>query len=153
MKFFIKSLGCKQNQLEGAIIQDELIKAGFKQVQDEFEADIYILNSCTVTAHSDSEANYLINRVKKNNPKIKTILTGCCAQTYKNKNININADLILGNSEKLDIVKYIKNQGFFVEDIFKQKEFKNKTIQNVNCNVQCQVLYPNLVNLLLQQDF
>ena len=134
--FYIKSLGCKQNQLEGQIIQSELEKLGYKQVKSD-EADIYILNSCTVTSHSDSQAKYLLNRAKRNNPNVKTVLAGCIAQTYKqHKDFDYsNIDLILGNEEKMNIEKYInqlfeKENSFFVQDIFEQKEFENKFLVN-----------------------
>lgn len=134
--FYIKSLGCKQNQLEGQIIQNELEKLGYKQVKSD-EADIYILNSCTVTSHSDSQAKYLLNRAKRNNPNVKTVLAGCIAQTYKqHKDFDYsNIDLILGNEEKMNIEKYInqlfeKENSFFVQDIFEQKEFENKFLVN-----------------------
>ena len=86
-KFILKSLGCKQNQLEGQIIENELIKIGYQKTNDFNDADIYILNSCTVTSHSDSQVNYLLNHAKKKNSDIKTVLTGCCAQTYKQHKI------------------------------------------------------------------
>ena len=81
--FYLKSLGCKQNLLEGAIIENELIKSGFIKVSKIQDADIYILNSCSVTSHSDSQTNYLLNKAKRLNPEIKRVLTGCCAQTHK----------------------------------------------------------------------
>ena len=131
--FYLKSLGCKQNLLEGAIIENELIKSGFIKVSKIQDADIYILNSCSVTSHSDSQTNYLLNKAKRLNPEIKRVLTGCCAQTHKiHKNFNYqNIDLILGNSEKLEIEKYIKNlfddeNEIFVEDIMERKDFLNK---------------------------
>ena len=135
--FSIKSLGCKQNQLEGQIIKNELIKAGYNFASDIEEADIFVLNSCTVTSSGDSTANYLLNQAKRKNPKIKTILTGCIAQTYKqHKDFNFkNADLILGNVEKIDILKYIdklflNEEKMFVKDIFEVKEFENKFLEN-----------------------
>lgn len=138
-KFFIKSLGCKQNQLEGQIIQNELENLGYKAINSIKEADIYILNSCSVTSHSDSQANYLLNHAKRLNPNIKTILTGCCAQTHeRHKDFNYSdIDLVLGNIEKIHIEKYIEKlfkdkKDFFVEDIFNQKEFDNKFLINPN---------------------
>lgn len=132
MKFYLKSLGCKQNALEGQIIQNELVKNGYTEVFDINDADIYILNSCSVTGHSDSQTNYLLNHAKKINPKIKTVLTGCCAQTYKlHGNFNYKGiDLIIGNSEKINIVDYIEKSGLFVEDIMLKKEFNNKFLMN-----------------------
>ena len=137
--FYLKSLGCKQNQLEGQIIQNELISLGYDMVESLDKADIYILNSCTVTSHSDSQVNYLLKQAKRLKPEIKTILMGCCAQTYKqHENFDYsNIDLILGNSEKMNIEKYIQNlfnnnEKFFVKDIFDTKEFENKFLTNPN---------------------
>lgn len=132
--FYLKSLGCKQNQLEGQIIENELIKIGYKKADSAKNADVYLLNSCTVTSHTDSQVNYLLNQAKKNNPKIKTILMGCTAQTYKHhENFNYsNIDLILGNSEKIFIENYIEKTGFFVDDIFQKNEFEGKFLENPN---------------------
>ena len=133
-KFYLKSLGCKQNQLEGQIIENELTKIGYKKVEDVNDANIYILNSCTVTSHTDSQVNYLLNHAKKINPNIKLVLCGCVAQTYKqHESFNYsNIDLILGNSEKIFIEKYIDKTGFFVDDIFNKTEFEGKFLINPN---------------------
>lgn len=135
--FYLKSLGCKQNQLEGQIIENELLNKGFIKASKLQDADIYILNSCSVTSHSDSQVNYLLNKAKRLKPEIKTVLTGCCAQTYKlHKEFNYkNIDLVLGNSEKTEIEKYIDNlfkdeKKVFVSDIMKQKVFENKFLIN-----------------------
>ena len=136
-KFYIKSLGCKQNALEGQIIASNLKNSGYIEVNNIKDADIFILNSCTVTSHTDSSVNYLLNSAKKNNPNIKTVLTGCVAQTYKqHKSFDYEKiDLILGNSEKMQIEKYIENlfkneEKFFVEDIFKVKTFENQFLKD-----------------------
>lgn len=133
-KFYLKSLGCKQNQLEGQIIENELLKIGYEKTDVLDDADIFILNSCTVTSHSDSQVNYLLNQAKKQNPNIKTILTGCTAQTYKqHENFDYsNIDLILGNSEKIFIEEYIEKNGMFVDDIFSHKDFVSKFLINPN---------------------
>ncbi len=132
--FCLKSLGCKQNTLEGQIITDNLIKAGFCYVEDISKCDFYILNSCTVTSHSDSTASYLLKKAKRQNKNIKTVLIGCLAQTYKeHKGFDYSiADIILGNKEKMDIEKYLLQQNFKmeVEDIFKETKFKNKFLYN-----------------------
>ena len=130
-KFYIKSLGCKTNQIEGQIIAESLINLGFIETKNKLEAEIYILNSCTVTEHSDNQASYLIKQIKAQKPDIKVILTGCSAQTKDRE--TFGADLILGNREKLDIEKYI-NELFkdgkkaHVDDIFSQSEYNNKFI-------------------------
>ncbi len=136
-KFFIKTLGCKTNAIEEQIIIEQMEKNGWQKAQSCPEADIFILNSCSVTAHSDSQSVYLLNKAKRENPRIINILTGCCAQTIDlHKNFNTdNIDLILGNNEKLDIYNYIDK--YFKEhtkkcvgDIFKVDEFNCKIVEN-----------------------
>ena len=72
-KFFVKTLGCKTNQIEEQIIAKNLKECGFEQVFRDISADIFILNSCTVTSHSVSSAHYLINQIKRKKPEIKVI--------------------------------------------------------------------------------
>lgn len=138
-KFFIKTLGCKTNAIEEQIIIEQMEKNGWQKAQSCPEADIFILNSCSVTSHSDSQSAYLLNKAKRENPRIINILTGCCAQTIDlHKNFNTdNIDLILGNNEKLDIYNYIDK--YFKEhtkkcvgDIFKVDEFNCKIVENPN---------------------
>ena len=133
--FYIKTLGCKTNETESQIMAETLINKGFRQTNDRLKADIYIINSCTVTSHSDNQTDYLIKQIRKDNPHIKVILTGCVAQTGNSD--EINADLILGNNEKLDIDKYIENlfenkKKVYVENIFNIKEYKNKFLFNAS---------------------
>ena len=72
--FLLKSMGCKSNQFEGAIIEENLINAGFEKVSEIKDADLYILNSCSVTHKSDDEALYLLRHAKHTNENIKTLL-------------------------------------------------------------------------------
>lgn len=107
-RFLIKTMGCKSNQLEGCLIEENLIKNEFAKVEKISDADIFILNSCTVTHKSDNEAFSILQRAKHDNPNIKTVLTGCIAQIEKEKLLeNSNIDIVLGNDEKLNISQYL----------------------------------------------
>lgn len=106
-KYFVKSLGCKTSQIEGQFIHFRLAEAGYIPTISFDEADIFIINSCSVTEHADNQALYLIKRYKALNPEGKIILTGCFAQTSASVE-QTGADLILGNNEKLDILDYMK---------------------------------------------
>ncbi len=134
-KFYIKSLGCKTNQTEGQIISELLVNKGFIKTNNKSEADIFIINSCSVTEHADNQTFYLIKQMKKENPKIKVVLTGCTAQTA---DINkIDADLILGNSEKLRIDEYINSlfeykKSIFIQNIFEIKKYETKILHKTN---------------------
>ena len=126
-KFYIKSLGCKTNQIEGQHINEELVNAGYSPVNSPNECDFFILNTCSVTSHADNQALYILKQFRINNPKAKIILTGCFAQTAKEFD-KIDVDLILGNNEKNNIVEYVekyKEKQSIVSDINNQKEYKD----------------------------
>lgn len=118
-------MGCKSNQFEGAIIEENLINAGFDKVNDIKDADLFILNSCSVTHKSDDEALYLIRHAKHTNENIKTLITGCVAQIERDKLLDYDfIDYVLGNDEKLNIVEFLqKNEDCEVGDIMNMTDF------------------------------
>lgn len=124
-KFNIHTMGCKSNQFESAIIEENLIEHGYKKVQNIEDADIYILNSCSVTHKSDNEAMYLLRSAKHKNPNILTIATGCMAQIEKEELLkNDFIDFVIGNDEKLHLYDYINSdERFSANEILKQTEF------------------------------
>lgn len=123
--FLLKSMGCKSNQFEGAIIEENLINAGFDKVNDIKDADLFILNSCSVTHKSDDEALYLIRHAKHTNENIKTLITGCVAQIERDKLLDYDfIDYVFGNDEKLNIVEFLqKNEDCEVGDIMNMTDF------------------------------
>ena len=129
--FYIKTLGCKTNQIESDLMAEHLENINLIKVDDILDADIFILNSCSVTSNADNDAIRILKKVKKDNSNIKTILTGCFAQLESNDLKKYDfIDLVLGNSEKLNIEKYIdKISGIEVADIFAQDEFIYKQVE------------------------
>ena len=123
--FNIHTMGCKANQFESSIIEENLIKNGYKKVKNVADADIYILNSCSVTHKSDNEAMYLLRAAKHKNHNIITVLTGCVAQIQKEKLLeNDFIDYVIGNDEKLHLIDYINsNKKLHAKDIMQQSEF------------------------------
>lgn len=108
--FILKSMGCKSNQFEGSLIIEHLIKDGFVQVKKLTEAEYFILNSCSVTHKSDTEALYLLRNAKHTNPNIKTVITGCTAQLEKDNLLKLDyVDYIFGNDDKFNISKFLLN--------------------------------------------
>lgn len=125
-KFTIKTLGCKTNRIESDIIAEKMVNLGFAQVSDINDADIYILNSCAVTHSAESKSLSALHGVKKKNPRLITVLTGCFAQLEAEKLRRDNAiDILVGNADKTDIPSIIqKNIKFDVTDIFEETKFK-----------------------------
>ena len=108
--FILKSMGCKSNQFEGSLIIEHLIKDGFVQVKKLTEAEYFILNSCSVTHKSDTEALYLLRKAKHTNPNIKTVITGCTAQLEKDNLLKLDyVDYVFGNDDKFNISKFLLN--------------------------------------------
>ena len=118
-------MGCKANQFESAIIEEDLIKNGLEKVKDVKDADFYILNSCSVTHKSDNEAMYLLRAAKHKNPNVVTIATGCMAQIEKEELLkNEFIDYVVGNDEKLHLYEIINSDTkFLAKDILKLAEF------------------------------
>ena len=99
----IATLGCKTNQFESAAISEQFKNAGYTIVPITEPADIYVINSCTVTAKTDSETRRIIRRVRRLNPDARIIATGCYAQVSPDELAQMpEVDVVLGNMEKLD---------------------------------------------------
>ena len=105
--FLIKTLGCKVNSYESEFIRNLLLDNNYKEVTNN--ADICIINTCTVTNTADNKSKQVINNIKKNNPNALVIACGCFCQ-FRKDNIGslINADIIIGNKNKSKIIDYIK---------------------------------------------
>ena len=76
-RFFIKTLGCKVNQYESQAMREILLKSGFRECLSKETADVYIVNTCTVTHKADSESRHWAPLFFKTNPKARIVLTGC----------------------------------------------------------------------------
>ena len=133
-KFFIKTLGCKTNQLESAILEEKLLNAGFLKADEFQECDLFILNSCSVTHTTDNDSLKLINQIKNFNPNIFIILTGCFAQLQSDElSKNPNIDLILGNDDKFDIIEHLnKKSKICVSDIMKIEKFNFQLVNDIS---------------------
>lgn len=106
--FYIKTLGCKVNSYESEYIRNLLLNNDFEEV--ESNADICIINTCTVTNTADNKSKQVINNIRKNNPHGIVIAMGCFCQFRENEITDlINADIIIGNKDKSKILDYIND--------------------------------------------
>ncbi len=105
----IVTLGCKLNQFESAGMSEALVKEGFRIVPFGDEADICLINTCTVTARTDAESRRLIRRAHRRNPFARIVVTGCYAQLSPQLFSEFpGVSLIIGNSEKRDLVELLR---------------------------------------------
>ena len=108
MNFAIHTLGCKVNQYESNVIMELLEERGLQQVQPSEKADIYIINSCTVTAQGDKKSRQILRRLKRQNPDAIMVLTGCYPQAFPEEASKIKeADIITGATNRHQLVEDI----------------------------------------------
>lgn len=104
------TLGCKVNQYETNAMKQQFINQGYEVVPFEEMADIYIINTCTVTNMSDRKSRQILRRVKHENPNAILVVVGCYVQVAEKELKSIkDIDLVLGNNEKSEIINQIDN--------------------------------------------
>ena len=110
MTFEVITLGCKVNSCESAAISEGFAAAGFTPAREGEAADVYIVNSCAVTAVSEKKARQVISRCKRDNPGCVTVLCGCFPQAYPEAASQVaGADIVTGNSAKGAIPEMVRN--------------------------------------------
>ncbi|MBQ4339097.1 MAG: tRNA (N(6)-L-threonylcarbamoyladenosine(37)-C(2))-methylthiotransferase MtaB [Clostridia bacterium] len=98
MKAAFITLGCKVNQYESEAVAQKLQAIGYEIVDSKTDADVYVINSCTVTAESDRKTRQTVRRIKKQHPNSVVVLTGCMPQAFPDDAINLQeADIVTGN--------------------------------------------------------
>ncbi|MFO7765000.1 MAG: tRNA (N(6)-L-threonylcarbamoyladenosine(37)-C(2))-methylthiotransferase MtaB [Pelovirga sp.] len=104
----VMTLGCKTNQFESAAMLEQLTANGYHQVTFEAGADLVIVNTCTVTAASDSQSRRLIRRARRFNPSARIVVTGCYAQINPGALQNLpGVILVIGNEEKKELLRLL----------------------------------------------
>ena len=109
MNFKIYTFGCKVNQYESEYIRQLLLDAGFEYSETDTESDVFIINSCTVTAVSDKKCRQLIHRLRRQSPDSIILLCGCMSQAHPDKPRDFElCDIVIGNTDHTVIPLYIK---------------------------------------------
>ncbi|WP_102049225.1 tRNA (N(6)-L-threonylcarbamoyladenosine(37)-C(2))-methylthiotransferase MtaB [Pygmaiobacter massiliensis] len=109
MKVSFYTLGCKVNQNETGALQQLFYENGFEIVEGAEVADVYIVNSCTVTAGGDKKSRQWLRRCKRQNPGAVTVLTGCYPQAFPEEADEITeADIITGSSARSRLVAHVQ---------------------------------------------
>ena len=156
------TLGCKVNQYETNAMAQKFLEKGYQIIEEitpeneDIKPDICIINTCTVTNMSDRKSRQMLRRMKEKNPSTIVVAVGCYAQVAKKELSKIpEIDLVLGNNEKVEIVKYVEEyinnhiNNVELDDVMYSKEFsdfgnvtyteKNRAVVKVQdgCNQFC----------------
>ena len=132
------TLGCKVNQYETNAMAQKFLEKGYQIIEEEtpeneeIKPDICIINTCTVTNMSDRKSRQMLRRMKEKNPNTIVVAVGCYAQVAKEELAKISEiDLVLGNNEKVEIVRHIEEyinnhiDNVELEDVMYSKEFSD----------------------------
>ncbi|MDB0438172.1 tRNA (N(6)-L-threonylcarbamoyladenosine(37)-C(2))-methylthiotransferase MtaB [Clostridioides difficile] len=132
------TLGCKVNQYETEAMLELFEKDGYEQVNSEEYADVYVINTCTVTHMSDRKSRQYIRRVKKKNPDAIIAVVGCYSQVSPEEILDIEeVNLVMGTNDRRKIVEEIRKidaskKVSTVDDIMKVKAFEEIEISQTN---------------------
>lgn len=128
------TLGCKVNQYETEAMAEIFKSSGYDVVGFDEYADVYVINTCTVTGRGDMKSRQEIRKAKKINPDSVVAVVGCYSQVASNEVLNIpEVNVVLGTKNKGEIVKLVEkaanaNKVIAVEDIFKDRKFEELKI-------------------------
>lgn len=108
-KAALHNLGCKVNAYETEAMQHLLEEAGYEIVQFTQKADVYVINTCSVTNMADRKSRQMLHKAKKNNPDSIVVAAGCYVQTSEKEVLNdLSVDIVIGNDRKHDLVRLLE---------------------------------------------
>ncbi|WP_346708108.1 tRNA (N(6)-L-threonylcarbamoyladenosine(37)-C(2))-methylthiotransferase MtaB [Massilistercora timonensis] len=124
-KAALHNLGCKVNAYETEAMQELLEQAGYQIVPFEEQADVYIINTCTVTNVADRKSRQMIHRARKKNPGAVIVAAGCYVQTKDTAGLDADIDIVIGNNKKKEIARVL-------EDYFRERGAGAKKIERLD---------------------
>ncbi|MEG2258864.1 MAG: MiaB/RimO family radical SAM methylthiotransferase, partial [Oscillospiraceae bacterium] len=110
MNIFLYTFGCKVNSFETAAMSELLVKKGYQIATSDSDADVIVINSCTVTANGDKRVRQYLRRVKRLNPQVITVLSGCFPQAFPEQASEFTeADIIMGTGNRNELPDLLSN--------------------------------------------
>lgn len=129
-KATLHNLGCKVNSYETEAMTQLLKKAGYEIVSFQDQADVYIINTCSVTNMADRKSRQMLHKAKKQNPNAVVVATGCYVQTATEKVAqDLSIDLVVGNNRKKDIVEILNE---YYEEKEAGEQVKEEYVIDIN---------------------
>ena len=140
------TLGCKVNQYETQAMKEMFINSGYEICEFSDMADVYVVNSCTVTATGDKKSRQAIRRAKRINPDCISVLTGCYAQSLNKEQIKeLGADIVIGTGKRNEIIEAVekalkeKNAYMFVDKLSKHTEFEETPVTDFDSKTRAMI--------------
>ena len=108
MKLCIHTLGCKVNAYESECIEEEFVSKGYEVVHSNEEADVIVVNTCTVTNQADAKSRKIIRQSRRENDKAVIVVCGCSSEQHKDVVFELGADIVLGSHGKAKIYSLVQ---------------------------------------------
>ena len=107
-RYFVKTFGCRASQADGAALEASLADSGLSAAQQMADAELVVLNTCTVTATADDELRQFVRRIHRAQPDTRIVVTGCYAQRAPEEIAALpGVSLVVGNSHKNSIPDFV----------------------------------------------
>lgn len=132
MKFKIITLGCKVNTYESNVVRDSFLNEGYIEVEND--ADIVVVNTCTVTDTADTKSLKIIRRARRENLNAIMVVMGCFSQISSHLLKDLNIEIILGNYNKSKVLDYIKEYLKNKQNINEVSNMSDKPFENMSLN-------------------
>ena len=110
--FFVHTMGCRCNQADSVMIQESLCRKALTATSNHKNADLVVVNTCTVTHRTDQQVRQLVRKVHRENPAARLVVTGCYAQRDPDTLADIaGVSLVVGNSDKERLAEILLGEG------------------------------------------
>jgi len=138
----LDTVGCKLNQAETQLLARQFARAGYRLVPPDDEADVYVLNTCTVTHVADGKCRRLLKQARRRNPGALVVAIGCYVERARQELAQIKGvDLVLDNSQKMDLLPRLEQSGRLVRPgaVSARADFRTRAFIKVQdgCNNFC----------------
>jgi threonylcarbamoyladenosine tRNA methylthiotransferase MtaB len=134
--YFVKTFGCRASQADGAALEAGLAASGLGRAHELADADLVVLNTCTVTATADDELRQTVRRIHRAQPDARIVVTGCYAQRAPDELAALpGVSLVVGNSHKTSIPNLVADGAHYhgeirIGDIFEQRDFLSAPVED-----------------------
>ena len=130
------TLGCKVNQYETQALEELFLRSGYRVVGFNSPANVYVINTCTVTHHGDSKSRQIIRRAKRTNPRAVVVVMGCYVQVSPDEVLAVQGvDIVIGSADKSRVVELVERAGEgkqpvkMVRDLGMEEEFEELALE------------------------
>ena len=132
MKICIKTLGCKVNSYESEAIEEDFISHGYEVTNEYKDADVIVINTCTVTNQADAKSRKVIRQARRENENACLVVCGCSSEHHKENIKDLGMNILIGNHGKMEIYNMVQEWNKTHENIYKFIDIRKVKFENMD---------------------